>query len=59
MQVDLYSPNSARLLKLSQVEFRPEKTFSLPENRAYDVRLFNYSFNLELRMYNILYGKRL
>jgi hypothetical protein len=59
MQIDLYSPNSARFLQLSQVELRPEKPLSLPENRAYDVRFFNYSLNLELGMYNILYGKRL
>jgi hypothetical protein len=59
MQVNLYSPDSARLLQLPQVKFRPKKALSLPENRSYDVRLFNYSFNLKLRMYNVFYGKRL
>jgi hypothetical protein len=59
MQVDLYSPNSARLLQLPQVKLRPEKALSLPENRSYDVRFFHYPFNLKLRVYNVFYGKRL
>jgi hypothetical protein len=59
MQVNLYSSDSACLLQFSEVEFRSEKAFCLSENCSYNVWFLYYSFNFELGVYNVLYGKRL
>jgi len=59
VQLDFNSSDSARLLQLAQVKLRPEEAFRLAENRSYNVRFLDYSFNLELRYNNVLYRKRL
>jgi hypothetical protein len=59
MQINLDPADPARLLKLPKVKIRAEKSFRLPENSSDNVGLFNYSFNVKLRLRNVLYRKRL
>jgi hypothetical protein len=59
MQINLNPADSPRLLKFPQVKLRPEKPLCLPKNGPDNVWLLNYSFNLKLRLRNVLYRKRL
>jgi hypothetical protein len=59
MQINLYSPDAPGFLEFSKVKFRSKKSFCLPKDSSYDVRLFNDTINFEFCVYYIFYCKGL
>lgn len=59
MQVNFDAADPASFLKLSEIQFRSEKTFCLSKNCAYYIWFFNDAFYFKSCVNNILYCKGL
>lgn len=59
VQVDFDSADASSFLQLSEIKLWTEQSFCLTENCAYNIRFFNYTFDLKFSMYNVLYRKGL